>query len=69
MPAGTASFEDILDRDYFFVDKTHMLLPLYRRNKKCLLIVAPRRMGKSMWISIIKTFFSKHHTKDRKNIF
>jgi hypothetical protein len=69
LPAGIALFDTILDEEYFFIDNTHLLLPLWNRTEQSLLIVAPRRMGKSTWVSMIETFFSKHFTRDRKHLF
>ena len=57
LPVGIESFEEIRKDNYYYVDKTGMIRDLLRRRGKVNLFTHPRRFGKSLNMSMLKTFF------------
>ena len=57
LPVGIESFEEIRRDNYYYVDKTGMIRDLLRRRGKVNLFTRPRRFGKSLNMSMLKTFF------------
>lgn len=55
-PIGVQNFEEIRKGGYVYVDKTRFIYELIRRTKYYFL-GRPRRFGKSLLLSTIKTFF------------
>jgi hypothetical protein len=52
---GEANFENLRKDKYFFVDKTHFI-PLMEKKKK-FFFIRPRRFGKSLWISLLMSYY------------
>ena len=55
-PIGIQSFEDIRKNNYLYVDKTEHINNLIL-NGKVYFLSRPRRFGKSLLISTIKSYF------------
>lgn len=58
MPVGVDSFREIIEKKYYFVDKTHFIKELIDNKTKVTLITRPRRFGKTLSMSMLKEFFS-----------
>ncbi|MCL2011027.1 MAG: AAA family ATPase, partial [Synergistaceae bacterium] len=54
---GAESFEEIIEGDYFYVDKTLFIKELLESKGKVTLITRPRRFGKTMNMSMLEHFF------------
>ncbi|MCB1156222.1 MAG: AAA family ATPase [Leptospiraceae bacterium] len=52
---GEASFDNLRRDGSIYVDKTHFI-PIVERNKK-FFFIRPRRMGKSLWISVLQAYY------------
>lgn len=57
LPIGIENFEEIRTEDYYYVDKTALIGELIRRRGKVNLFTRPRRFGKSLNMSMLKSFF------------
>ena len=57
LPVGIESFEEIRTENYYFVDKTALIRDLLRSGGKVTLFTRPRRFGKSLNMSMLKSFF------------
>lgn len=57
LPIGIESFEEIRTEDYYYVDKTALIGELIHRRGKVNLFTRPRRFGKSLNMSMLKSFF------------
>ncbi|MDR1164884.1 MAG: ATP-binding protein [Deltaproteobacteria bacterium] len=57
MPSGMDSFKEIIEGDYLYVDKTRHIFDLVRKGKNYFLS-RPKRFGKSLLLSALKSFFS-----------
>lgn len=57
LPLGIESFEKIRTQDFYYVDKTVMIRDLIQRWGEVNLFTRPRRFGKSLNMSMLKSFF------------
>ena len=56
-PIGIEFFDELLQEDFYYVDKTGMIAELLKNWSKVILFTRPRRFGKSLNMSMLKTFF------------
>ena len=56
IPYGVASFEEIRNENMYYVDKTHYL-PMLEFTGKYLFLIRPRRFGKSVFISMMRSYY------------
>lgn len=54
IPTGIENFEEIIRKDYYYVDKTLMIRDLLDRQSKVALFTRPRRFGKTLNLSMIR---------------
>lgn len=57
LPIGIENFEDIRKEDFYYIDKTGMIIDLLHNWGKVNLFTRPRRFGKSLNMSMLKSFF------------
>lgn len=57
LPIGIDNFEKIRENDYYYVDKTGMIKDLIMSGAEVTLFTRPRRFGKSLNMSMLKSFF------------
>lgn len=56
IPYGISDFNRIINENYYFVDKTPYL-PLLEQMPSYLFLIRPRRFGKSVFLSMMKTYY------------
>lgn len=56
IPYGIADFNRIRNGNFYFVDKT-MYLPLIEKMPSYLFLIRPRRFGKSVFLSMMRTYY------------
>ena len=66
LPVGIESFEEIRKQDFYYIDKTHLIVDLMANWGKVNLFTRPRRFGKTLNMSMLKCFFE---TGGDKSIF
>ena len=57
LPVGIESFEEIRRKDFYFVDKTKLIMDLLENSGKTNLFTRPRRFGKTLNMSMLRSFF------------
>lgn len=57
LPVGIENFEKIRSEGFYYIDKTCMIRDLLNRWSEVNLFTRPRRFGKSLNMSMLKTFF------------
>lgn len=57
LPVGIENFEEIRTEGFYYVDKTTMIRDLLCKWGKVNLFIRPRRFGKSLNMSMLKSFF------------
>lgn len=58
LPIGIENFEELRTEDFYYIDKTEMIIDLLHNWGKVNLFTRPRRFGKSLNMSMLKSFFS-----------
>lgn len=67
-PLGESLFEDVREKELFYIDKTSLIEELYRNNgTKVFLFTRPRRFGKTLTMSMLSSFFDI--SKESSGIF
>ena len=67
MPVGISSFEEIRERNDYYIDKTGLIRVLVRSSTKVTLFTRPRRFGKTLTMRMLESFFNIE--KDSKLLF
>lgn len=57
LPVGIESFEEIRKYGYYYVDKTLLIKQVLEEGSKVKLFIRPRRFGKTLNMSMLKSFF------------
>lgn len=57
LPIGVESFEEIRTDGFYYVDKTKLIEELLNQWGKVNLFTRPRRFGKSLNMSMLRSFF------------
>lgn len=59
LPIGVDDFKDIIENQYYYVDKTLFIKELLDRKGEVTAFTRPRRFGKTLNLSMLKYFFEK----------
>ena len=57
LPVGIDSFEKLRREDFYYVDKTRLIIDLLKKWGEVTLFTRPRRCGKTLNLSMLKSFF------------
>lgn len=58
---GIQNFADLIERNYFYIDKTSFIKEWWESGDSVTLITRPRRFGKTLNMSMLEYFFSVDH--------
>jgi len=56
-PIGIQTFEEIRNKDYFYIDKTEYIYRMAHTNGKYFFLGRPRRFGKSLLVTTLQSYF------------
>ena len=59
IPIGVDLYKDMIQKGYYYVDKTMLICKILERKNQLLLVTRPRRFGKTLALSMICTFFER----------
>lgn len=68
LPVGIENFKELIDKNYYFVDKTNLIRDLINKQTKVTLITRPRRFGKTLNMSMLKYFFEDERNSKGEKI-
>ncbi|MEA3444711.1 MAG: AAA family ATPase [Bacteroidota bacterium] len=63
---GHSDFKDIIENDNYFVDKSLFVEEIIKSQSSVMLLPRPRRFGKTVNLSMLKYFFDKSETDNKK---
>ncbi len=63
LPLGIEDFGKMMREDFYYIDKTGLIIDLLRNQAEVTLFTRPRRFGKSLNMDMLKSFFSVHSDK------
>lgn len=76
LPAGVDDFQDLIEKNYYYVDKTLLVKELFQFGDKVILLPRPRRFGKTLNLSMLRYFFEDQRdtsraasSPDKSNLF
>ena len=56
---GVENYKEIIEKEYYYIDKTNFIKELLDKKGKVNVFTRPRRFGKTLALSMIKTYFEK----------
>ena len=63
LPLGIEDFGKMMQEDFYYIDKTGLIIDLLRNQSEVTLFTRPRRFGKSLNMDMLKSFFSVYSDK------
>jgi len=69
IPYGIADYKDVIEKNYYFVDKTKFIEKLENLNERYLIFLRPRRFGKSLFISMLHYYYDKNYKNDFETLY
>ena len=69
LPIGRDNFKDIIEGNFYYVDKTKIIEELLDNGAYIALFPRPRRFGKSLMISTLDEFFNIEKKESNKKLF
>ena len=67
IPYAVGNFEELIDDEYYFVDKTAYLHQL--ESYKSPVFLRPRRFGKSLWCSLLECYYDVNRRERFEALF
>lgn len=68
IPIGVSDFKELIENDFYYIDKTSLVKELIDSGSKITLLPRPRRFGKTLNMSMVRYFFEKG-VMDNSNLF
>lgn len=63
LPIGIEDYKEMIEWEYYYIDKTLFIKELLDSKSKVTLITRPRRFGKNLGLSTVQTFFEDAREK------
>ena len=61
---GAEFFDRMIENNCYYVDKTLLVKELLDRNDQVTVFTRPRRFGKTLTLTMLKTFFEEEYDRD-----
>lgn len=68
LPYGISDFETVIEQNLFYVDKT-MYLPELERQPRNIILIRPRRFGKSIFLSMLHAYYDCRKKSKFQSLF
>ena len=69
MPYGISNYEELINEDYYYVDKTEYIEKLENLPEKRIMFLRPRKFGKTLFTSVLENYYDKNKTDEFENLF
>ena len=69
LPIGVSDFKEIVENNYYYIDKTKLIKDILHYRAKVNLFTRPRRFGKTLNMSMIKYFFDIENREENLKLF
>ena len=69
LPYGVSNFSQLTQEKYYFVDRTPYIAQLERMNERYLFFLRPRRFGKTLFVSILQSYYGLEYAAEFANLF
>ena len=61
---GYENYKEFIDQDLYYVDKTLLVRDILENGGKVTLLTRPRRFGKTLGLSMLRTFFEIEYDRN-----
>ena len=69
LPIGISNFKDIIEKNYYYFDKTKFIENILEDGSQVKLFTRPRRFGKTLNMSMLKYFFDVKNKDENRKLF
>lgn len=69
IPIAVEDFREIIEQDYYYVDKTKFIEDILNDGAEVKLFCRPRRFGKTLNMSTLKYFFDMKNKDENRKLF
>ena len=69
VPVGIEDFKELIQDEYYYVDKTLLIDEMLMNKSKVTLFTRPRRFGKTLNMSMLRYFFDVKDKEENKKLF
>ena len=69
LPIGVSNFKDIIEKNYYYFDKTKFIENILEDGSQVKLFTRPRRFGKTLNMSMLKYFFDVKNKDENRKLF
>nr|WP_241636107.1 AAA family ATPase [Fusobacterium gastrosuis] len=69
IPIGISDFKEIIEDNYYYIDKTKLIDDLIKDGSKVKLFTRPRRFGKTLNMSMLNYFFDIVNAEENRKLF
>ncbi len=68
LPIGYDNFQELISNDLYYIDKTLIIKDILDKKGKVTLFTRPRRFGKTLVLSMLRSFFEKEYDVNGKEL-
>lgn len=68
VPIGIEFYKEMIEKDFYYVDKTLMIKDILDSSAKVSLFTRPRRFGKTLALTMLQAFFEDERDRDGKPV-
>ena len=61
---GYENYKEFTDKKLYYIDKTWLVADIIKKGGKVTLFTRPRRFGKTLTLSMLRTFFEQEYDSD-----
>ena len=69
LPVGISDFKTLIEKNYYYFDKTKLIEELLIKKSGVTLFTRPRRFGKTLNMSMLKYFFDMENKDENQKLF
>ena len=69
LPIGVSDFKEVVENDYYYIDKTKLIEDILYYRAKVNLFTRPRRFGKTLNMTMMKYFFDVENKEKNRKLF
>ncbi|WP_337742520.1 AAA family ATPase [Fusobacterium gonidiaformans] len=69
LPIGITDFQELIQGNYYFIDKTKLIEDMLTFGAKVTLFTRPRRFGKTLNMSMLRYFWDIQNAEENKKLF
>ena len=69
LPYGISNYQELIEDDYYYVDKTKYIEKLENLAEKRIMFLRPRKFGKTLFTSVLENYYDIKKTEEFKELY